>query len=111
MAQSGSEMTLIEALETLVAEGFSSEFRVVPSADGTMVRCSQCGLAISPADAEVLRLFRLEGESDPSEEVFVAGLQCPRCGARGTLVASYGPVADSADADVVAALVDRRRRG
>jgi ribosomal protein S27AE len=104
-----TEMTLTEALEILVAEGFTDEFRVVVG-NGPAIRCGKCGSVISPGDAAVLRLFRLEGESDPSEEVFVAGLRCPRCGALGTLVATYGPVADGADADVIAALVDKRRR-
>jgi len=110
VALSGGEMTLVEALESLVSEGFVGDFRVVAS-DGPMIRCAGCGMLIPPADAEVLRLLRLEGESDPSEEVFVAGLRCPRCGALGTLVATYGPMADGADADVVAALVDKRPRG
>jgi len=111
LAPPGSEMTLVEALDSLAADGFTGEFHVVATDDGPMIRCGSCGALIRAADAEVVRLIRLEGESDPSEEVIVAGLRCSRCGALGTLVATYGPMADGADADVVAALVVGRRRG
>jgi hypothetical protein len=36
----------------------------------------------------------------------VAGVRCVACGCRGVFVASYGPMADPADADVVAALAE-----
>jgi len=107
VAPPGSELTLVEALESLAAEGFAADFRVV-AGDRPMIRCSSCGVVISPEDAEVVRIIRLEGTSDPSEEVVVAGIRCSGCGSQGTLVATYGPIADGADADVVAALVDKR---
>jgi hypothetical protein len=32
--------------------------------------------------------------SDPDDEEIVFGLLCPACGARGTLVSAFGPLAD-----------------
>ncbi|MGH9036215.1 MAG: hypothetical protein ACRD0O_10655 [Acidimicrobiia bacterium] len=98
-----SEMTLVEAMARLEAEGFTADFHVVPGAE-PLVRCGTCGLTMAPKAIEVVHALRLEGESDPAEEVIVAGVRCVACGCRGVLVASYGPMADPADADVVAAL-------
>jgi hypothetical protein len=49
--------------------------------------------------AEVLRVYRFEGPSDPDEEAVVYGLRCPLCGAGGTLVSTFGPGADPELAD------------
>ena len=54
-------------------------------------------------------LHRLEGASDPEDEAVVAALECPACGAWGTIVLSYGPQSSAEDAAVLANLIDDRR--
>lgn len=98
-------MTLIEAMSRLEAEGFTADFHVAAAAE-PLVKCGTCGLTMAPKAIEVVQVLRLEGESDPAEEVMVAGVRCVACGCRGVLVASYGPMADPADSDVVAALAE-----
>jgi len=44
-------------------------------------------------------VYRFEGPSDPDEEAVVYALRCPRCGAQGALVSTYGAGADPALAD------------
>jgi hypothetical protein len=102
-----SEMTLLEAMASLEAAGFGADFHVVAGPE-PLVKCGTCGVTTAPGAIEVLQVLRLEGESDPAEEVIVAGVRCVACGCRGVLVASYGPMADPADADVVAALANAR---
>jgi len=102
-----AEMTLVEAMARLEGAGFGADFHVV-AGPRAQVKCGSCGVTMAPADIEVVRVLRLEGESDPAEEAMVAGVRCVACGCRGVLVASYGPMADPADADVVAALADLR---
>ena len=65
------------------------------------------GIPTTP-DADIVELYRFEGESDPGDESVVIALRCHVCGAEGSLVAAYGMAADGAEADVLAALVDRR---
>jgi hypothetical protein len=101
-----SGLTLAEALERLATAGFDGNFAVV-GGEGT-IRCDKCGATVPPDRVEVLELYRIEGESDPADEAVVAGVRCGQCGARGVLVATYGPMADPADADVVVALMDSR---
>ena len=97
--------TVLEAVEHLAAEGFGASFSI--TADG--VRCSVCGEAGLLEQAEVVRVFRFEGPSDPDEEAVVYGLRCPVCGAGGTLVSGFGPGADPELADRLVMLDARFR--
>ena len=101
-----TELSVTEVLADLTARGFAANFHVVgpPAA----VLCPACGHRIDPADADVIELYRFEGESDPGDESVVIALRCHVCGAEGSLVAAYGMAADGPEADVLAALVDRR---
>lgn len=105
-----TELSVTEVLADLAARGFTADFHVqAPSS----LRCGACGHVVDAADAEVVELYRFEGESDPGDESVVVALRCKPCGTGGTLVAAYGMAADGAEADVLAALVDGRpgRRG
>lgn len=92
----------------LEADGFTADFHVVAGPE-PLVRCGSCGVTMAPTAIEVVRVLRIEGESDPADEIIVAGVCCVACGCRGVLVAGYGPMADPTDSDVVAALADARR--
>ena len=53
-------------------------------------------------------LHRTEGASYPSEMAAVAAVECPVCGAHGTVVLGYGPGASIDDNDVLTGLTDAR---
>jgi hypothetical protein len=106
-AEASGGLTLLEATEMLEADGFLADFHVVAGPE-PLVRCGACGVTMAPDTIEVVQVLRIEGESDPADEVIVAGVRCVACGCRGVLVASYGPMADPADAAVVTALADPR---
>jgi hypothetical protein len=93
--------TLTEILATLDAAGFSAQMAARP--DG-MIQCLTCREASSAADFDMQAMRRTEGASDPDDMLAVVGLQCPRCGTRGTAVLGYGPEADPDDAEVVVRL-------
>ncbi len=97
--------TVLEAVRLLEAEGYDGSFSITP--DG--VRCSVCGEEGRLEQAEVVRVYRFEGPSDPDEEAVVYGLCCASCGARGTLVSSFGPGADPELADRLVMLDSRFR--
>lgn len=100
-----SGLTVVEAIEQLRSQGYSDDVSIV--ADG--VRCSRCGRPHSMDGPEVTAALRVEGASDPSDEAIVAGLTCESCGARGVLVAGYGPTGDPAEAAVLRRLGWGRR--
>jgi hypothetical protein len=100
MADSGDELTVVEAIARLRTAGYTGDASAVPGG----VRCSVCGTQHRVEDLVVDEILRVEGPSDPSDEALVAGLRCPGCGNRSVLVAGYGPGASAEDQDVVLAL-------
>jgi hypothetical protein len=97
--------TVLDAVNFLEADGFGASF----SLRGEGLHCSACGNTHLAERAEVLRVFRFEGPSDPDEEAVVYALRCPVCGAGGTLVSAFGPGADPALADRLVMLDQRFR--
>ena len=102
--------TVTDAVALLARDGYDADFRFDsgPNADNT-VRCSRCGTLHATDDAEVDRVYRFEGASDPGDEAIVLGLRCPRCGARGTVVSAFGPDADPALAEAFTYLAAKAR--
>jgi hypothetical protein len=82
--------TVLDAVQLLEAEGFSASLSL--TADG--LKCGDCTQVEAVERAEVLRVYRFEGPSDPDEEAVVYGIRCPSCDQLGTLVSSFGPSAD-----------------
>ena len=97
--------SVLDAVQQLDAAGFAGSF----SLRDDDLHCSVCGNGHTAATAEVVRVYRFEGPSDPDEEAVVYALRCPVCGAGGTLVSSFGPGADPAVADRLVMLDERFR--
>jgi hypothetical protein len=97
--------TVLDAVRLLAAEGFEASFML--TADG--IRCSSCRQSRTIEKAEVVRVYRFEGPSDPDEEAVVYALRCPACDAGGTLVSGFGPGADPELADRLVMLDSRFR--
>jgi hypothetical protein len=95
--------TVTEALQLLAREGYTESFDV----ENGRVRCHGCSGSHEAEVAVVERIYRFEGMSDPDDEEIVFALHCPACGARGTLVSAFGPLADP---DELAALQILGRR-
>lgn len=90
--------TLAEALTALERRGFRASFRTLTEGHIACLICEHT----SHADAFPMLAFeRVEGVSDPADQNLVAGLACPACGARGTLVLPYGALATRRDAHVL----------
>ena len=101
----GDEATLIAILEGYAQGGFDSSLGVT---DDSEVECHTCD-AVSPASSvSMSSLRRMEGASDPDDMVAVVALTCPACGARGTTVLGFGPMATLQDSEVLTALRDDR---
>jgi len=103
----GSEEGLQAVLDLYDREGFHGQFGSRPMGQ---IRCFTCDEDMNPASVRLHALHRFEGASDPGDEMAVAALECPRCGAKGTIVVSYGPMASKEDAVVLKALSDQRTK-
>lgn len=89
-AMSDEPATVLDAVHLLESEGFGASFTL--TAEG--LKCGACGQSEAIERAEVVRVYRFEGPSDPDEEAVVYALRCPVCNQKGTLVSSFGPGAD-----------------
>jgi hypothetical protein len=105
MSSDEAPTTVTEALAELAADGYGDDLRL----DGLTLHCNVCGRT-HPADAaEVERVLRFEGPSDPGDEMMVLGLRCPHCGAKGSLATAFGIDADPDLAQAFVYLADRAR--
>ncbi|MCB0966580.1 MAG: hypothetical protein KDB37_07060 [Ilumatobacter sp.] len=93
--------TLTAVLDELEADGYTGSFVVRPDAS---LMCTTCRETTPASRFEPTLTRRLEGASDPSDELWVVAAACPNCGAHGTVVLGFGPEASEDDALVVAEL-------
>ena len=94
----------LAAAESAVARD-GGQFRAL---EGGRIHCYTCGHDADAGDVDASQARRLEGVSDPADELLVVGVTCPSCGTGGSLTLNYGPEATLGDADVLRAL-DRGR--
>jgi hypothetical protein len=93
-----STQTITEVLEEYEAQGFDSQF--MPDADSNL-RCLNCNNSVPADEIGLAALRRIEGVSDPDDMAAIAALECPRCGAKGTVALKYGPGASIEEADIL----------
>ena len=98
--------TVTEALAYLRGEGYTAEFSL---ADGHLT-CGGTKLC-TVVEADVDRLFRFEGDSDPGDEMVVFALVDLATGTKGTLASGYGSAADPELLDHLVGLETRSRSG
>jgi len=91
-------LRLAESLQALEKRGFRGQLE--PRPDGRVLCCG-CGQEHDAADLQVIARARIEGVSDPADEMLVLGIECPKCRAKGTLVLAYGPRARRTEAQVL----------
>ena len=102
------DSTLLAVLHSFADDGWTENLSVTDDGD---IRCPSCDTVTPPADAGLDRLRRLEGVSDPDDMMAVLAITCPSCGARGVVVANYGPNASEGDSLLLQALGDQRPGG
>jgi hypothetical protein len=99
-------LRLDQALQALEGQGFLAVFKPV---SGGRVLCTGCALESPAREMRVLAQHRIEGVSDPADEMLVVGLRCPGCDALGTMALAYGPRTLREEADVLRTLRPLRR--
>jgi hypothetical protein len=96
-----ADTPLVDVVDDLDRAGFEGQFRAVA---GASVECLTCHTVTAAAAIVADDVTRLEGASDPADEMLVVPVRCPACGRAGTLVLGYGPDSSAEDSDVVLAL-------
>ncbi|MDB5232738.1 MAG: phosphoribosylpyrophosphate synthetase [Chitinophagaceae bacterium] len=93
--------SVIEAINELRQRGFNTDFNLAFD----VLKCSQTGIAFSPADFEIVEHYRFEGESDPEDEAVVYAIESKDKRTRGTLVTAYGMYSDPVHDELLKKLV------
>ncbi len=96
-----ADMPLSDVTDNLEEDGYGGQFRAV---DGGDLQCLTCRERFPASSQSADRVSRLEGASDPADQLVVVPLVCPACGAAGSWISSYGPEATAEDTDVLLAL-------
>jgi hypothetical protein len=99
------DVPMTDVLDAYAEGGFVSSFGVT---DESALECHECGTVSVPAEVSMSSLRRLEGASDPDDMVAVVAITCPSCGAQGTAVLGFGPMATLQDSEVLKGLRDDR---
>jgi hypothetical protein len=104
----GDNTTMSLIIRDYEAAGFDAPMDI---GDGGSVGCDVCGTSTPPGEIVLHSLRRVEGASDPADMAAVAAVECPSCGARGVVVARFGPEASPDDAAFLLGVRDRRGHG
>ncbi len=85
--------TVTEAVNGLKSRGFELDFNLQEN-------CIVCDSGqFDPADFEIVEVYRFEGNSDPSDEAVVYGIESKN-GTKGVLVNGYGISADTMSSEL-----------
>jgi hypothetical protein len=98
-----SDTTLTSVLDAYRADGYDIEYAVEND-----VLVDAAGHEIDPADVVVVSMRRLEGASDPADNMVVAAITTRDGKERGTVILRFGPEASEAEAFLLQASDDRR---
>ena len=85
-----SEPSLVDVLSAYSEAGFDGD---AFATDGGMILCGSCRSTLSPDHIDVHSIRRLEGTSDPSDNIAILAIICPVCESHATMVLKYGPEA------------------
>ncbi|UFH55674.1 phosphoribosylpyrophosphate synthetase [Spirosoma sp. KNUC1025] len=82
--------TVTEALEGLKKQGFILDYNLKPD----RLHCESKNIELSPADFDIVDVFRFEGMTDPGDETVVYAVEATN-GDKGTLVDAYGTYSEA----------------
>jgi len=97
--------TLVETLEQLKKEGFTYDFNL--TAHALEVHNEEgIQLTLSPDDFNIVKIFRFEGMTNPSDESILYAIES-NTGLKGTILSSYGMYADAMSNEMIKKLDTR----
>lgn len=93
--------TVLDAIKELQKRGFTTDFNLEEN-------CIACqGGKFMPDNFEITEVYRYEGDTDPSEEATVYGIES-KSGLKGILVTSYGAYSESMSDEMLEKLKIRK---
>lgn len=97
--------TLVEALNSLKAEGYTYDFNLL----GDCLSCKDLDQNFGPEEFHVEEVYRFEGASNPDDNSVLYVIRTDS-GVKGTLVDAYGAYSEEITPELLAKLkMDRNR--
>jgi hypothetical protein len=90
LSEAHQEPSVVEILRDYAGAGFSGD---AFAGEYGLILCGSCQSRVAASYVQVYSIRRLEGASDPADNVAVLALICPVCQSRATMVLKYGPEA------------------
>ena len=89
--------TVVAALSGLKSQGYTIDFNIAFD----KLICSDGKIVLQPADFEITKVFRFEGDSNPDDEAVVYAIESKKGSEKGVLVSAYGMYAESVSDDMI----------
>lgn len=94
--------TVSEAVGDLIKRGYTKDLNIVEDSDCLIGNNS--GATLSSNEFEIDEVYRLEGESDPGDEMILFPLSGKDFNIKGILLNAYGVYADAKTSQIVSQL-------
>jgi hypothetical protein len=82
------EPSVVEILRDYAGAGFNGD---AFASEYGLILCGSCQSRLAASYVQVYSIRRLEGASDPADNLAVLAIICPVCQSRATMVLKYGP--------------------
>ena len=89
--------TVTAALTGLKAKGYTLDFNI--SFDN--IKCAEHNICLNPNEFEIVKVFRFEGETNPSDEDVVYAVESKDGKLKGTITSAFGMYADSINNEMI----------
>ncbi len=91
--------TAVEALNTLYAKGYTTDFSLLQEAD--CIYCNNSNHSLNADEFIIDEVHRFEGNTDPGDELVVYAISSLKYNIKGTLLNAYGIYADSHNSKII----------
>lgn len=98
------EKTLVEIIDELRTEGYTEDFNLRQNC----LEYVDKDFNLFHQDFQVDKFFRLEGATDPSDQVIIYAISALNNGSKGVLVNSYGIYADPIVSEMLESLAFKK---
>jgi hypothetical protein len=89
--------TVVEAINGLKSRGYTIDFNIN---DNTIV-CSENKYCLKASEFEITEVHRFEGDSNPSDEDVVYGVESRDGKVKGVITSAFGLYADKASTEII----------
>lgn len=89
--------TVVSAINGLKERGYTLDFNIAFD----KIICVQNEICLNPSQFEITEVHRFEGDTNPSDEDVVYGVESKEGNMKGIITSAYGMYADAVSTDMI----------